>query len=206
ELIEAKVGSRFTPDQVTCYFGSMGGYGALKVAARFGFRAVAFNPQIDLDLWAAYRPGQRDQILGAEGRVNLQDVPPKVWAHAPLYLMVGSHTADRAALDLLLRTLSQVPDGNFIVEKFDDSAHAGLIHRASGGQVLRALRAAESRLGALVAMADTAAPGWTAIPAAVQPALWAELSTQCEFKIEVRVRHGQMWVAESQRCGTRMAA
>ena len=58
-LLQDRVQSRFAPDQVTCWYGSMGGHGALKAALAFGWRAIVFNPQTDLDLWAAFRPRER---------------------------------------------------------------------------------------------------------------------------------------------------
>lgn len=205
-LITERLGSSFEPGQVTCYYGSMGGYGALRVAAHFGFRAVVFNPQIDLDLWAAYRPLQRQQILASRQRVNLQDLPVAQWARTPVYLMVGSSTADRSALNLWIEQVQRVQHGDFIIEKFADAHHAGLIQRASGGRVLRTVLAAEARLTQLQSMSAGDAPGWTPLSPALAPALWAQLAALADFKIELRVRAGRLWVCESRRCGTRDVA
>lgn len=202
-LIVRHVLSRFRPDQVCCYFGSMGGYGAMRLALRHGLRAVVFNPQIDLDLWAVYRPDQRDLMQAPTRRLNLQDATLAEWSRVPLYIMVGAGTADRMALDLLIGRLRQARHANLIVEKFADPHHPGLIARASLRSPVHTLVAADARLGELSQLHAIDAPQWQTYVGASREAFWRCLSEARAMKVEIRIRDGLLCAADSQACDTR---
>jgi len=200
-VIEQRVLSRFAREDVTCYFGSMGGYAALRFALHFGFRAIAFNPQIDLDLWAAYRPQQRALIHREAQRVHLQDLPLEAFAHAPLYYTVGSHTPDRAAFSRFVARLAQCDEAHAIVEKFADPNHAGLIRRTTQGRIPQALGSIERRLGEL-ARIDPSAAGFEAVPQGEEAEFWARVDTSQRLKLEIVVRGGRVWARGSTACET----
>ncbi len=203
-VIEQRVAGRFAPWQVTCYFGSMGGYAALRFALHFGFRAIAFNPQVDLDLWAAYRPQQRALIHAEPARVHLQDLPAASFARSPIYCMVGASTPDRAGFSLLIDRVATCEQAHLIVEKFADPHHAGLIRRATGGRVPEALERIESRLTALGAIGSepVATAGYAEVPMAQRLRFWRGVAAAARLKLEIVVRQGRVWVRESTDCGT----
>jgi hypothetical protein len=201
-LIEQQVLPRFRPDQVSCYFGSMGGHAALKFALHFGFQAIVFNPQIDLRLWAAFRPQQRALLWAAQDHANVQQAPLAQFGRSPVYYLVGSSAADREAFSLWLQRLRQARHASVIVEKMADPHHAGLIGRAvPGGRVVPALLAIQQRLSELAAMPAT--PGQHAeLPAADVERFWQALDQAATLKLEVLVRDGRVFVADSLRTGT----
>ncbi|EHR69058.1 hypothetical protein BurJ1DRAFT_0160 [Burkholderiales bacterium JOSHI_001] len=203
-LVRQQVLPRFAPEDVCCYFGSMGGHGAMKLALAFGFSAVVFNPQIDLALWAAFRPKERGLLLGARRHASLADFPAAAWARAPMYLAFGSGTADREALSALIPLLRHAPDFQVVVEKFDDPHHAGLVKRIAQGATPAFVQQASQRLAALRTL-DPGGPGWQAVPAAEQGAFWQQLDGAARLKREVVCRAGRLYWAESRHCGTRDA-
>jgi len=201
-LIDTQVLTRFAPSQVSCYFGSMGGHAALKFALRFGFQAVVFNPQTDLDLWAAFRPGQRALLWATQRHRHVAEHPVAAFEGSPVYYMVGSGTADREAFALWLQRVQRCRHGHFIVEKFDDAAHAGLIARQVAQDIPSALLAITARLTRLTAQADIAATH-AALPDALLPRFWQRLERAAALKIEIVIRDGRVWVADSVHTGTR---
>lgn len=198
-LLQSQVAARFAREQVTCWYGSMGGHGALKMALAFGWRAIVFNPQTDLDLWAAYRPRERPQLWGAERHARLAELPTAAWARCPVYYACGAHTADREALSVAIDRWRHCRHLDLIVEKFDDGNHAGLMARISGGQVAATLQRIGQRLRRLQ---GSDAPAGDPLPAAAQAAFWDELDAARSAKVEVCVRDGRLWWQPSLACGT----
>jgi hypothetical protein len=199
---------QFERRRVSCYFGSMGGHGALKLALQFGFRAVVFNPQVDLDLWALFRPHERQRLGAAERHARLGDWPAAAWADAPLCITLGSGTADRLALAALITHLRGLDHGQFIIEKFADPAHAGLVRRiAVAGDVPRHVDMASQRLAELRALPDDgpalAAAGLHELPPDAHDAFWRALDDACRLKLEIVLRGGRLYRGTSARCGTR---
>lgn len=196
-LVQARVLPDFSPQQVTCYFGSMGGHGALKLANRFGFRAVVFNAQVDLDLWAAFRPNERQRLWAASTQAHAEVVA----GAAPLYLAVGSDVADREALSVLIESLRVCRDGQFIIEKFADPHHAGLVRRIARHGIPAFIAQAAQRLAQLQA-AHAAPAGMVAVAEAQQASFWAQLDAEPALKVEIVWRSGRLFIAESTRCDT----
>lgn len=75
----------------------MGGHGALTFALAVGWRAIVYNPQTDLDLWAAVRPRERALLWAARQHASLVDSPLSARGRVPLYDACGAATADREA-------------------------------------------------------------------------------------------------------------
>ena len=199
-LLQAQVATRFAREQVTCWYGSKGGHGALKMALAFGWRAIVFNPQTDLDLWAAFRPRERALLWGAERHARLAEVNVAAWERSPVYYACGSHTADREALSVAIDRWRRCRHLDLIVEKFDDGNHAGLMARISGGAVAAALQRIGQRLRRLQ---GGDAPEGEPLPVAAQAAFWDELDAARSAKVEVCVRDGRLWWQPSLASGTR---
>lgn len=199
-LVRQKVLPRFDPAQVSCHYGSMGGHGALKLALTFGFRALVFNPQTDLDLWATRRPAQRPQLWAVQRHARLDAWPLATFERMPLYLACGSDSADREALSALIATLSRCGQLSAVIEKYPDPHHAGLMKRISTGSIARALAAVEARLDTLLAPAPLA--GMQAVASAAVAAWWQRLDDAQAMKVEIQVRDGRLWWQPSTRCGT----
>lgn len=200
ELLRTQVQARFATDEVTCWYGSMGGHGALKFALAFGWRAIAFNPQTDLDLWAAFRPTERAQLWGAERHARLADVPLAAWERAPLYLAFGAATPDREALSVVIDRLCRCRHATAVIEKFDDDNHAGLMGRIAGGAVAPVLDRITQRLKALAGAAPAA--GARPLDGPEAAAWWQRLDQARALKVELQVRQGRLWWQPSQACGT----
>jgi hypothetical protein len=115
-----------------------------------------FNPQTDLDLWAAFRPRERRCCGARSATPRLADLPAGAWERTPLYLACGSATADREALSVVIAQLRRCAHASAIIEKFDDDNHAGLMARISGGPVAPVLAREAVRL---IHDGDTVATG-----------------------------------------------
>lgn len=200
-LVVDRVLSRVPAERVSCHYGSMGGHGALKAALQLGLRALVFNPQTDLDLWAAYRSGERALLWGAERHARLADWPATAWQRTPLYLACGSAVADREALSALIVQLRAAPRLTAVIEKFADPTHAGLMARIAVGSSARALQAIGRRLDILTA--DAPAPGMRRLPDSDRAAFWERLDHAAADKVEIQVRDGALWWQPSRHCGTR---
>lgn len=200
-LLKARVTSRFAPGDVVCWYGSMGGHGALKFALAFGWRAITFNPQTDLDLWAAFRPRERHLLWGAQRHAALAEGQPGAWQRTPLYLACGSATADREALSVVVAQLRRCAHASAIIEKFDDDNHAGLMSRISGGPVAPVLARIDQRLRQL--QADGVLPGLQPVDAIDAAPWWDALDAARSLKVELQVREGRLWWQPSTACATR---
>ncbi len=200
-LVRDRVLPRFDASRVSCYYGSMGGHGALKVALEFGFRAIVFNPQTDLDLWASFRAGEREQLWSAERHAQLGAWPVQAWQRMPLYYACGSASADREALSAVIARLRRCPQLTAIVEKFADPQHAGLMNRIASGPVATTLQRIGERLDTLQSAAP--AEGAQALDGDLIAAFWDALDAARQVKVEIQVREGRLWWQPSRRCGTR---
>jgi hypothetical protein len=205
-MVRERVLSQVTRDKVCCYFGSMGGTGAMKLALELGLRAVVFNPQTDLDLWASFRPGQRQQLWGADRLASPLDWPSDAWAKAPLYLACGSATADRLAFSALIPRWRQARQAHLILEKFPDPEHAGLIKRIACQTMSDTIESAARRLTELTVLPLTPEPGLFELSPTQQAHFWEHLDAARSAKVEIVVRDGRMWVSESSSCKTRLDA
>ncbi|WP_326539512.1 hypothetical protein [Pseudorhodoferax sp.] len=203
-LLQATVLQRFAHADVTCWYGSMGGHGALKFALAFGLRAIVFNPQTDLDLWAAFRPRERPLLWAAKQHAGLAEWPLGAWEAAPVYYACGAATADREALAWVLERWRRCQRLSVIVEKFDDPDHAGLMERICGGRVAPALTRITQRLQQL--HGGTPLPGMQAVHADGVAAFWQQLDDCKAGKLEIQVRDGRVWWQASEACGTTKAA
>lgn len=201
ELLHQVVATRFARTDVSCWYGSMGGHGALKFALEFGWRALVFNPQTDLDLWAAFRPRERALLWGAERHARLSDWPLAACQRAPLYYACGAATADREALSVVLERLRQCRHASAIVEKFDDAGHAGLMNRIAAGPVAATLACITQRLRQLEQ--DAPLPGAQALDDAAAAAFWQRLDAARRLKVELQMRDGRLWWQPSLACATR---
>jgi hypothetical protein len=201
-LIEQRVLPRFARENVSCYFGSMGGHAALKFALHFGFQAIVFNPQVDLRLWAAFRPQQRALLLAARDHAHVQEAPLAQFEQSPACYFCGSAVADREAFRVWLQRVQAVRRGSFIIEKFGDAEHAGLIGRlVPAGQIPALLHRTQARLRELGAQAH--APATHAeVPAPLVASFWQRLAQATSLKLEVLVRDGRVFVADSLATGT----
>ncbi len=200
-LVRVRVLPQFAPMQVTCYFGSMGGHGALKLATRFGFRAVVFNAQTALDLWAAFRPHERQRLWAVADGARIEVPVGRSGSVPSLYLAVGSDTADREALTLLIASLRRGWRGQCIVEKFPDPFHAGLVRRIARRDIPDFLVQASARLAALHDLPEEP-PGMVAVAPHQHDSFWDQLDAAAALKVEIVWRSGRLYIAESTRCGT----
>ncbi|MCA0242311.1 MAG: hypothetical protein LCI02_15790 [Proteobacteria bacterium] len=200
-LLAGTVAARFAPEAVTCWDGGLGGPGALgghaalKFALAFGWRAAVFNPPVDLDLWAAFRPRERALLWRARAHRELGG-SAAAWARVPAYIACGSATADREALSLLIAQWQQCHQLSLIVEKFDDASHAGLMPRIAGGPPHAALARITGRLRALQQLraAEPVAAG------AAAAAFWQQLDEARACKLEITVREGRLRWQPSRGC------
>lgn len=194
-LMNERVFSKFRVDQVSCYFGSMGGHGALALARHFGFRAITFNAQVDLDLWAAFRPAERTRLWRASDRGASQRLM-QAWPRASLCLMTGSGTADREALSALIEGLAACQKGNFIIMKFPDPIHAGLIARVVHGSLPQFLDRTAHRLARLdqidIPQIDDVEEQLLT-PVECAHALWRQVAECDRLQIEICIRNGRIF-------------
>lgn len=203
DLVREKVLPRFAPGQVSCYYGSMGGHGALKLALEFGFRALVFNPQVDLDLWATRRPQQRPQLWAARRHASLDEWPPDAFERMPLYCACGSDSADREALSALIARLRECRQLNLVIEKYADPHHAGLMNRISVKAIPDTLARIEHRLGELLQDESLADLQWLPEGTAAASRFWDSLDEACAMKVEIQVRDGRLGWRPAARSGTR---
>lgn len=199
-LLSEQVATRFSPRDICCWYGSMGGHAALKFALSFGWQAIVFNPQTDLDLWAAFRPKERALLWGAERHASLETWPVQAWEQVPLYYACGAWTADREALSAVLRRLRQCHHLDIVIEKFDDTNHAGLMNRIAAGPVPATLERIDRRLALLP---DLPPPEEAGLIGPDAESFWAQLDAARAAKVEIRVREGRLWWRPSRDCGTR---
>jgi hypothetical protein len=187
-LVRQRVLPRFRPEQVCCYYGSMGGHAALKLALAFGFQALVFNPQTDLDLWAAFRPGERERLWSVQRHGSLDDTA--VWRDTPTWIACGADTADREAFSWLVRLWQHAPHARLLLQKVDDPAHAGLIARL-GTPAATLIRQRADRLQAMRA-ADAPPADATPVPAAATGAFWSQVDAARTLSLEVWVQDGRV--------------
>ncbi len=200
-LLQQQVAARFAAEQVSCWYGSMGGHAALKFALALGWRAIVFNPQTDLDLWAAFRPGERALLWGSQRHRLLGNGRPEPWQRVPLYYACGAATADREALSWLIERLRRCEHLSAVIEKFADPHHPGLMARIAAGPVAPALVRIERRLIELAGSWPLA--GAAALDGDESADFWDRLDGARSMKVEIQVREGRLWWQPSAASGTR---
>ena len=119
---------KFNKENITTYFGSMGGYGALRVSLTYGIKSIVFNPQIDLNLWIKHRPIISTR-LNREKLVHIQDFDISSFEKTPIYLATSSSIEDVEVFKIFVNKISLCRDGLFIIEKIKDNVHAGIFAR-----------------------------------------------------------------------------
>ncbi len=124
--IEQVAIKEFKKENIISYFGSMGGYAALKVGLTFGLKTIVFNPQFDMDIWLKHRPVLRPKLNEIKNLVNLQEYKIESYEQMPLYYMTSSSIEDVEAFSVFIQTISQCKNGLFVIEKIPDNVHAGI--------------------------------------------------------------------------------
>jgi len=127
-IMKEVVFPKFKKENITTYFGSMGGYGALRVSLTYGIKSIVFNPQIDLNLWIKHRPIISTR-LNREKLVHIQDFDISSFEKTPIYLATSSSIEDVEAFKIFINKISLCRDGLFIIEKIKDNVHAGIFAR-----------------------------------------------------------------------------
>jgi len=126
KTIEEVALKNFKKENITTYFGSMGGYAALRTGLEYGFRTIVFNPQIDLDIWMKHRPAISVRLLKEKKLYHLQNMQTSAFEQTPLYYATSSAMEDVEAFKLLVHKLSLCKEGLFIIEKIPDNNHEGI--------------------------------------------------------------------------------
>jgi len=126
KIIEQVALKNFTKENIISYFGSMGGYVALRVGLTYGFRTVVFNPQIDLNLWIRHRPSISVRLNQEKELVHLQDLPIELYENTPIYYITSSSMEDVEAFKIFIDKISLCKKGLFIIEKIPDNVHDGI--------------------------------------------------------------------------------
>ena len=126
QTIEKIVDKSFNKKDVICYFGSMGGYMALKVGLSYGFKTIVFNPQIDMNIWIKHRPILAPRLREEKELINIQDFDIKAFELTPIYYMTSSSIEDVEVFSIFIQKISLCQQGLFIMEKISDNIHAGV--------------------------------------------------------------------------------
>lgn len=126
KIVEQVALKNFKKENIISYFGSMGGYVALRVGLTYGFRTVVFNPQIDLDLWIRHRPSVSVRLNKEEELTNLQDLDIELYENAPIYYITSTSMEDVEAFKIFIDKISQCKQGLFIIKKIPDNLHDGI--------------------------------------------------------------------------------
>lgn len=192
-LIRELVIGRFDADKVTCYHGSMGGYGAILFARRFGFSVIAVNPQVNLDLWAMDRPQDAERIMSVENRVNLDQLPASAYEGARFCFMVGQYPTDSIAFQALLAKLAHVKNLSLIIERFAIAQHEGLIAKAYG---TKAVETVATRAASLTQLGGITKPGteYRSIDAEERRNLFQVIKDSAAGRWELIARDGTWYV------------
>jgi hypothetical protein len=126
KTIEKIVAEDFDKKNVISYFGSMGGYMALKVGLTYGFKTIVFNPQIDMNIWIKHRPVLEPRLREEKELINIQDFDVKAFESTPIYYMTSSSIEDVEAFKIFIEKISLCSNGLFIIEKISNNIHAGI--------------------------------------------------------------------------------
>ncbi len=137
-LMKKVVFKKFKKENIITYFGSMGGYGAMRVALTYGLKTIVFNPQVDLNLWIKHRPVISTR-LRKENLVHLQEFSSSAFEKTPIYITSSSSIEDVEAFKLLIEKFSSCQEGLFIIEKIPDNIHAGIFARVYSGNQQKAI-------------------------------------------------------------------
>nr|CAC9215885.1 Uncharacterised protein [Citrobacter werkmanii] len=129
-LINHVMKGRFEKNNTLCYFGSMGGYAAIKYAIRLKCHVLAFNPQFNLNLWAMERPEDIDRILLNRSVVNLDKISPKDNDGFSGCLLVSRSPADFLAFQSWFENFKNTENFTLIIEKYEFVEHDALISNA----------------------------------------------------------------------------
>ena len=86
----------YAPQNVFLLGSSMAGYGAILHALRLDLNAIAFNPQINLDITKDYAwPELVDHIDSLKGKhINIEEVAPNIWKDSTIYIVHGHDDID----------------------------------------------------------------------------------------------------------------
>ena len=126
KTIEEVALKNFKKENIITYFGSMGGYAALRTGLTYGFRTIVFNPQVDLNIWIKHRPAISVRLLKEDKLQHLQMVKTTAFEQMPLYYATSSAVEDVEAFSLILQKISLCKNGLFVFEKIPDNIHEGI--------------------------------------------------------------------------------
>ena len=131
-IMKQIVFKKFKKENITTYFGSMGGYGALRVALTYGLKSIVFNPQIDLDIWIKHRPVISTRLKPYD-LVHIQSFSRMAFENTPIYIMSSSSIEDVEVFRILIDKFAESKKGLFIIEKIPDNLHAGIFAKVYSG-------------------------------------------------------------------------
>lgn len=131
-IMKQIVFKKFKKENVTTYFGSMGGYGALRVALTYGLKSIVFNPQIDLNIWIKHRPVISTRLKPYD-LVHIQSFSRMAFENTPIYIMSSSSIEDVEVFKILIDKFTECKKGLFIIEKIPDNLHAGIFAKVYSG-------------------------------------------------------------------------
>jgi hypothetical protein len=132
DIIDNFALKKFNQKNITTYFGSMGGYAALKVGLTYHFKTIVFNPQIDMNIWLKHRPVLKPRMRNVKELVNLQKMPINMYEKTPIYYMTSSSIEDVEAFSIFIDKIQNCSNGLFLLEKIPANIHAGIFGRVYG--------------------------------------------------------------------------
>ena len=190
-IMKKVVFKRFKKENITTYFGSMGGYAAMKVALTYGLKTIVFNPQIDLHLWIKHRPTIAPR-LKEENLVHLQDFKVSSFEKTPIYITTSSSIEDVEAFKILIHKFSLCKEGLFIIEKIPDNIHAGIFERVySANQQKAIINISE--------LQDTYFPSKKyekithKIPKELHDIFWSFINANMNLRVIIQIKAGEIF-------------
>jgi len=195
-LMKQVVLKRFQKENITTYFGSMGGYAALRVALTYGLKAVVFNPQIDLNIWIKHRPLIATR-LKPYSLVHIQEFSITAFENAPLYILSSSSIEDVEVFKILLEKFALCQKGLFIIEKIPDNLHAGIFAKVYS-------KNQQNSILNISAIQDKYYPSkkYEKIPYQISPenatTFWRFVNRSMKIRLIIQIERGNIFCAKVQ--------
>jgi len=126
KIIDEVALKNFKKENIITYFGSMGGYAALRVGLIYSFRTIVFNPQVDLNIWIKHRPAISVRLNKEKKLHHLQEINVDKFEKMPLYYATSSAMEDVEAFRVIIDKISLCSNGLFIFEKIPKNIHEGI--------------------------------------------------------------------------------
>jgi len=183
----------FKKENIVTYFGSMGGYVALRVSLTYEIKSIVFNPQIDLNLWIKHRPIISTR-LNREKLVHIQDFDISSFEKTPIYLATSSSIEDVEAFKIFINRISLCQHGLFIIEKIKDNIHAGIfarIYKQNQQEVILNISKLQDRYfpSSIYKKIEYN------IPLDLNKKFWKFLIRSMEIRVIIQISHGELYVA-----------